>query len=172
MHKISTDKYITVLPQLIPHITDSSTDLFSIKVNEIVEKCAIDHPHHTLPLLFSLVNANKDREFSDQKTNTSQNDNRTTTATKLLEKLKKRGQFSEHINKLQQLSLALIDLAYYQDPNYDPKRKEYNIPRSQKIMKIRNFDNILLPTYNLKVKPSQNYNNIIGNYTYLLILTL
>ncbi|KAG5880543.1 hypothetical protein JTB14_026776 [Gonioctena quinquepunctata] len=156
--KIPSFKYITMLPQLIPHITDMHTDLFSRKVNEIVEKCAKDHPHHTLPLILSLSHANKDAEFGNT-TKTSTNDARIATANRLLAKLKKRG-LVEHINKLQQLSLALIDLAYLEIPAGD--EKTLSIPRNQKIMKIQNFDDILLPTYTLNVDEKASYSRIVG----------
>ncbi|KAJ8933927.1 hypothetical protein NQ314_013683 [Rhamnusium bicolor] len=156
-------KYITMLPQLIPHITENNSDLYSNKVNEIVEKCAIEHPHHTLPLILSLANANKDREFSDPTTKTSSNDARMATANNLIKKLKRREELVEHINKLQQLSQALIELAYYKDVHTaSSRKKEFNIPRSQKITRIQNFDDILLPTYNLPINKSCDYSNIVG----------
>ncbi|CAH1170506.1 unnamed protein product [Phaedon cochleariae] len=166
LHKLPTYKYITMLPQLIPHITETNTDLFSRRVNEIVEKCAIDHPHHTLPLLLSLVNANKDKEYSGMKgsaSNTSKNDSRVSTAKNLLAKLKKRESLCALIDRLQQVSIALIDLAYYSDKNSENERvAQFKIPRSQKIMSIQNFDDVLLPTYNLNVDPSNKYSRIVG----------
>ncbi|XP_018573379.1 serine-protein kinase ATM [Anoplophora glabripennis] len=155
-------KYITMLPQLIPHITENDTDLYGRKVNEIVEKCAVEHPHHTLPLLLSLANAHKDREFSDSKTKTSSNDARVSTANKMIKKLKITDVLRRHINKLEQLSQALIELAYYHDSNADDKQKVFKIPRNQKIMRIQNFDDILLPTHNLPVSKTCNYSSVVG----------
>lgn len=155
-------KYITMLPQLVPHITENNNDLYSKIVNEIVEKCAIEHPHHTLPLLLSLANAHKDRDFSQSKTKTSSNDARVATASNMIKKLKKGNELYAHISKLEQLSQALIELAYYKDSNADDKQKVFKIPRNQKIVKIQNFDDILLPTYNLPVSKTCNYSHIIG----------
>lgn len=154
-------KYITMLPQLIPHITEHSNDLYSKMVNEIVEKCAKEHPHHTLPMLLSLANAQKDRDFSESKTKTSSNDARVATASNMIKKLKT-SELCGHISKLEQLSQALIELAYYKDAN--EKQKVFKIPRNQKIMKIQKFDDILLPTHNLAVHKNCNYSQIIGKF--------
>lgn len=34
-------------------------------LNFLLERCATDHPHHTLPLLFSLKNSEKDKCFGE-----------------------------------------------------------------------------------------------------------
>ncbi|KAJ8978034.1 hypothetical protein NQ317_013562 [Molorchus minor] len=81
-------KYIMILPQIIPHITENNADLYN----------------------------KKDREFSGSDTNTSSNDARVSAAINLLNKLKRREELSDHIIKLQQLSQALIELAYYPGP--------------------------------------------------------
>ncbi|KAJ8917850.1 hypothetical protein NQ315_010763 [Exocentrus adspersus] len=159
-------KYITVLPQLIPHITENNTDSYSKMVNEIVEKCAIEHPYHTLPLLLSLANAHKDRKFSDSKTKTFSNDSRMEAACNLIKKLKRNGDLCAHIDKLQQLCQALIELAYYKNPDMDDMQKAFDIPKNQKILKIKNWDDILLPTYSLGVSKSGNYTNIVGITTF------
>lgn len=158
--KIPTHKYIMMLPQLVPHITDTNSDSFSQEITNILEKCAIDHPHHTLPLLLSLSNANKDREFTKEATKTLQNDGRINAAVKLINKLKDMPKLARIIQCLQQLSEALIDLAYYKGGN--DENKTFEIPYNHKIRKIKNFDDITVPTDNLKISQSNNYSNIIG----------
>lgn len=158
--KIPSYKFITMLPQLVPHITDSNCDKFSQEIEQILEKCAKEHPHHTLPLILSLANANKDREFSKEVTKTSQNDGRISAALKLIEKLKKVRNMSQMIDRLQQLCVALIDLAYHKDGG--GRKKKFQIPDNHKIRKIEHFDDVLLPTYHLKIHPGGNYTNIVG----------
>lgn len=158
--KIPTYKYIIMLPQLVPHLTDVNPDHFSQEICRILEKCSVDHPHHTLPLLLSLVNANKDRDYTKESTKTSQNDARMSAAVKMLNRLKKTPSLMQIIDRLQQLSLALIDLAYYKDSN--ERKKKFDIPSNHRIRRIRNFDDVLLPTYHLTIKPNSNYTNIIG----------
>lgn len=41
------------------------------------------------------------------------------------------------------------------------------IPRDQKILKIKNFENVFVPTMTIGVKPSGDYNNIIGICKYV-----
>lgn len=159
--KIPTHKYIMILPQLVPHITDTNCDSFSQEISNILEKCAIDHPHHTLPLLLSLSNANKDREFTNEVTKTSQNDGRIKAAVKLIDKLKQLPKLERIIQCLQQLSEALIDLAYYSGGN--DETKTFEIPSNHKILKIKHFVDITVPTDNLKISQSKNYANVIGN---------
>lgn len=159
--KIPSHKYILMLPQLIPHLTDTNCDSFSQEIIEILEKCAIDHPHHTLPLLLSLANANKDRDFTKETTKTSQNDGRISAAIKLINKLKEIPSLTQIVERLQQLSEALINLAYYK-AEVDENKSQFDIPSNHEILKIKHFDNILVPTHHLKVNPNNNYTNIIG----------
>ncbi|XP_060527564.1 serine-protein kinase ATM isoform X2 [Cylas formicarius] len=163
LHEIPSYKYITMLPQLTPHISEHPTDLFGEKINAIIEKCAIEHPHHTLPLIMALVNSNKDREYSNSGTKALNNE-RISTAANMLQKLKYKHNLSDLINKMQQVAEALIELAYFVDPKQDKtnRRKEFEIPRTLKIHKIKNFINVLVPTYNLPVNKTNNYENITG----------
>lgn len=107
------------------------------------------------------------REFNDAKTKTSSNDARIINANKLLAKLKKDDGLCDHINKLQNLSSALIDLAYYQFP--DERKKEYTIPKTQKIRKIQDLEDILLPTVDLAVRIDKDYSKIVGKYIYKIL---
>ncbi|XP_066152379.1 serine-protein kinase ATM isoform X2 [Euwallacea fornicatus] len=155
-------KYIIMLPQLIPHITNHQHDLFGQQINQIIEKCASDHPHHTLPLLLALVNANKDREYSSSKNKFPANE-RTITAGTMLSKLKKKSGFSCIIDKMLKLADALIELAYYVDDSSQSSRKnEFEIPSRLKIRKIKAFDDILVPTVSLPVSKNNTYGKIVG----------
>lgn len=160
MHKIQTYKYIDMLPQLVPHLSDAN-DLFTTEVTTIVQKCALDHPHHTIPLILALVNANNDREFTKSKTTTSSNDARVLAATKLLAKVKKTSK-SDLITKMNAVAVALIELAYHDMGEVRSKKKEFTIPSSLKIMKIKNYDDVLLPTITVPVSKSNTYKNIVG----------
>lgn len=61
---------------------------------------------------------------------------------------------------------ALIQLAYYEPQGKDGRRDGHscNIPRILKITKLKDMDNILLPTYNLTVRKNCDYSNIVGEY--------
>lgn len=164
--KLPSHKYIIMLPQLVPHISDTNCDSFSQEICKILEKCAIDHPHHTLPLLLSLENANKDREFSTEITKTSQNDGRKNAAVKLINKLKRISKHTQIIERLKKLSEALIDLAYYKDVH---GTKKISIPSNHKIRQIKNYDDVSVPTEHLQISLSNNYTNIVGKENLLIL---
>nr|CAI5844505.1 unnamed protein product [Callosobruchus analis] len=159
---IPSYKYITMLPQLIPHITDDCGDIFNQIVNAIVLKCAEEHPHHTIPVILSLYNAHKDKEYSSGQAKSTSGDGRVAAAKNLITKLSKSKGTIRYIEKLQSVCLALIELAYYTPPMAGEIKKEYAIPKGLKIMKIRNFDDIPLPICNLEVVSGKSYERMIG----------
>ncbi|KAH9632713.1 hypothetical protein HF086_013085 [Spodoptera exigua] len=59
INMIPSWKFVTVLPQLTPRLTDEDTPFITILKN-IIKRCAVDHPHHTLPILFGIKNSDKD----------------------------------------------------------------------------------------------------------------
>ncbi|CAH0564568.1 unnamed protein product [Brassicogethes aeneus] len=157
MNKVPSYKYVDMLPQLVPHISEVNTDLFATEIFNIVKKCALEHPHHTLPLLLSLSNANEDRRFTKSKTNTFSNDDRVSSANNLLGKVKDTMN-TDLVDKMDKVAKALIELAYYKAE----RKSDFSIPSSLKLTRIRSFDNVLLPTVTLPVSKSNNYENIVG----------
>ncbi|KAL1501124.1 hypothetical protein ABEB36_006509 [Hypothenemus hampei] len=163
-------KYVTVLPQLIPHLT--CHDLLGEEINKIIKRCALDHPHHTLPQLLALVNAMADRKYcpKENKSQATVSNERTEEAIKMLSKLEHSG-LKEIIRRMSRLSNALIQLAYYSENN--SRRSEVNIPLKLAITSIKDFDDILVPTCTLPVSKTNTYKNIVGiskfnrNYTAL-----
>ncbi|CAH2005991.1 unnamed protein product [Acanthoscelides obtectus] len=87
---------------------------------------------------------------------------RVAAAKNLITKLNKNKTTARYIEKLQNVCLALIELAYYIPPMASDKKKEYAIPKGLKIMKIKNFNDIPLPICSLEVNPSKNYDRMIG----------
>ncbi|KAF7998580.1 hypothetical protein HCN44_010988 [Aphidius gifuensis] len=61
---ISTHKFISLLLQLSPHISLESNN-FTIKINSLLKRCALEHPHHVLPVLLCLGNRDKDKLYQD-----------------------------------------------------------------------------------------------------------
>ncbi|CAG9773154.1 unnamed protein product [Ceutorhynchus assimilis] len=166
VQQIPTYKFIPILPQLIPHI--STTDVFGQQIDQIIEKCAIDHPHHTLPLLLALVKANKDREYSNSKAKVSVSE-RSETALSLIKRLMKKSNIlAGIIGKMLTLSDSLIQLAYYVDngDSSDSDKSEFTIPSRLKIRQIKDYGDVLVPTYNIPVSKSNTYDNIVGIYKF------
>lgn len=160
LHRIPSYKYVTILPQLVPHITPKSDDIFGSLITAVVLRCAKEHPHHTLPLILALINGDKDRIYSKSTTQTDTNEMRLSGAKWLLKKLKEDARMSELVDNMMKVADGLIELAYM---DIDSRgRNDYEIPRSSKLRQLRNVENVLVPTVTLAVNKNGNYNNIIG----------
>ncbi|XP_044260658.1 serine-protein kinase ATM isoform X2 [Tribolium madens] len=154
---IPTYKYISILPQIVPHIAGATCDIFGQTVNNIIEKCAKDHPYHTLPSILALTLSNKDRDYAESKT--AVNDGRDKNSRTILDRLKKTDRnLSNLIERMEFVSEAVIELAYHKNDSDDGS---YKVPKRCKICKIQNYDNVLVPTYNLAVSKSCTY-QIVG----------
>lgn len=127
-----------------------------------LEHCARDHPHHTLPFILAVANSNKDKDYTSEMANVVSNDSRVTGAQKAIKKLKKTS-LHDLISKMEKLSEALMQLAYLEQSNCQvSKKNQFKIPTNCAITKIKNFEDVLLPTFNLKVKTNADYTNIVG----------
>lgn len=158
--KIPTYKFLTILPQLIPHIADKNTgDFFSLKANEIIDKCAREHPHHTLPTILALANSLKDSEYSKVKTKIIINEDRVSEAKKIIKKLKNDPNLKHILNGLELVSDSLVELAYLAPKE---NRKKYDIPKRSKVAAIKNFSNVSVLTHNLTIQKNGKYDNIVG----------
>ncbi|GBP71060.1 Serine-protein kinase ATM [Eumeta japonica] len=72
LNAVPSRKYLPVLPQLSPRLT-TRTNSFSSNLRNIITKCAVDHPHHTLPILFGLKNSHKDKIILNTSSRSSAN---------------------------------------------------------------------------------------------------
>ncbi|KAH1001560.1 hypothetical protein HUJ04_005560 [Dendroctonus ponderosae] len=158
--KMSSYKYIPMLPQLIPHISNNPNDFFGQQINRIIEQCSTDHPHHTLPLLLALVNANKDREYTNSK-KLGAND-RSATAVAIIKKLRKT-HLRNIVDRMLKLSEALIELAYYVPVLTSTRKNQFEIPNRYKIHGIKRFEDVLVPTCSIPPSRTNTYHTIEGS---------
>ncbi|XP_076172316.1 serine/threonine-protein kinase tefu isoform X2 [Ptiloglossa arizonensis] len=161
--KIPSFKFIPLTPQLAVHINDVF-DEFSEKIYKIMERCALEHPHHTLPVLLALKNLYGDYEYSTIKKNKTL-EPRVLGAQKLLHELMK-SSISLTVCEMDKLSHSLVMLVNHTTSSSEPG-SIVNIPRHQEILKVINFNNVLVPTLTIDPKPSRNYNNIISISKYM-----
>lgn len=105
--KIPSFKFIPLTPQLAVHINDVF-DEFSEKIYKIMERCALEHPHHTLPVLLALKNLYGDYEYSTIKKNKTL-EPRVLGAQKLLHELMK-SSISLTVCEMDKLSHSLVML--------------------------------------------------------------
>ncbi|XP_015186804.1 PREDICTED: serine-protein kinase ATM isoform X1 [Polistes dominula] len=164
LNKIPSYKFLPLVPQLAAHM-NNTLDEFSMKINETLERCALDHPHHTLPVLLALKNLYGDYEFLKTNKNTKLEEPRILGAKKLLKKLAS-SKVSSIIQEMEILSHSLVMLANYETNNKSKIADLIKIPNNQKILRINHFSNIYVPTLAVDVKCNGNYNNVIGVIKY------
>lgn len=168
LDKVSSYKFIPILPQLVPHIGYGNLDSFEELINAILEKCVIEHPHHTLPIILALAESYKDREYESTNISVDTMENRVLSAKNMIAKYRNHKEIGSIIKNMEKLTSALISLAYFPKEKWtEGRNNQFSIPRSEKIKSIKNMDNVLLPTLNLAVNPNKDYSNIIGVYEYV-----
>ncbi|XP_076752966.1 serine/threonine-protein kinase tefu isoform X2 [Xylocopa sonorina] len=162
LDKIPSFKFIPLVPQLAAHV-NSDINEFSGKINNIMKRCALDHPHHTLPVLLGLKNL-----YGDNDSNTVREgktlEPRILGAQKLLKELAGT-RINLIILEMEKLSHALVMMANLSTTIN--KCSIVKIPRNQEILKIKNFENIFVPTLTINVKSTNDYNTVIGISKYV-----
>nr|CAD7397997.1 unnamed protein product [Timema cristinae] len=81
----------------------------------------------------------------------------------LLDRLQSVDTIAPILTQMNKLSEALISLAYYK---FGKDRGTYIIPNTEPILRIKNYDRALLPSFTLPVSKSGQYNNIVGIHSF------
>ncbi|XP_024884976.1 serine-protein kinase ATM [Temnothorax curvispinosus] len=164
---IPSFKFVPLVPQLAAHISNDVRQQrsFSARIFRILERCALEHPYHTLPVVLALKNLHSDDEYDPSSTVTKKEERRVLGAKRLLSRLTD-SSVRTIVREMESLSRALLSFAYWQPKGRCYTNKGYPIPRDQPISKIKNLNNVLLPTLSLPVRPSGNYDNVIGVRSY------
>ncbi|XP_055632335.1 serine/threonine-protein kinase ATM [Toxorhynchites rutilus septentrionalis] len=149
-------KFVPVLPQLAPRLDNSAEGIGKI-IEEILERCAIDHPHHTLPHIFAQVHAYADVESKD----IPRDDKRLLGAQSLYKKLLKNQKISPIVNQMSNMSLAFIEMAN-RPLGSGRAFSSYKMSSRDTLKKCQMLDKVHCPTVELRVCESGIYNNIIG----------
>nr|XP_029716686.1 serine/threonine-protein kinase ATM-like [Aedes albopictus] len=153
---IPTYKFVPVLPQLAPRL-DNHKDGVGRMVWETLERCAIDHPHHTLPHILAQVHAFADVERKD----VPKDDARLLGAQSLYHKLLKNKQISGIVDQTTDMSLALIEMAN-KTLGSAKGFSEYRMTAKDALRRCQELDKVHCPTVELKVRESGDYSDIIG----------
>ncbi|CAO1305967.1 unnamed protein product [Diamesa serratosioi] len=147
LQEIPSYKFIVALPQLTVRLTDGK-DKVSELIAALLTRCALDHPHHTLPLILALVNS-----YADSTEKTVEPEPRVVGANKLWVKLSKMKTLHPIMKQLESMSTCLIGLA---------NEAIEKLPANHKIIKLTGLDLIHCPTIELPVSNSCKYDNIIS----------
>ncbi|XP_026322463.1 serine-protein kinase ATM isoform X2 [Hyposmocoma kahamanoa] len=167
LHSIPSRKYITVLPQLAPRLTNETT-LFANNLKKIIKRCAMDHPHHTLPIMFSLKNSDKDQFIlnassnqygAPQVTRPKCNEPRVVSAKAMITQLASETALAAVIEQMEKMCDAIISFA-----NFTPKTKDTNkkqaVPKAERIHRLGHLDAIPIPTVTIPVRNDCDYLDI------------
>ncbi|MED6266273.1 hypothetical protein CHARACLAT_000394 [Characodon lateralis] len=141
-------------------------------LNDLICKTSLEHPHHTLFIIFALVNANKDESFCRTRPSksaprqTSQFDlERSDVAREIIAVVrKKRGGM---IRGIERMCDAYITLAYMDASRHKNEKKAIPIPADQPIMQLKDLDEVVIPTMEIKVDPSGCYENLVTVRSFL-----
>uniref|UniRef100_A0A182SU63 FAT domain-containing protein n=1 Tax=Anopheles maculatus TaxID=74869 RepID=A0A182SU63_9DIPT len=130
---IPSYKFIAVLPQLTPRVgTDSAVGAL---VQKALIRCALDHPHHTLPFVFAQLHAFKDQPDHE----TPANDNRLLGVREVYKKLKKEPTLEQMLQQSERMNLALIELAN-KTLSSSPSFREYTMTKRDPLGLLDSLD--------------------------------
>lgn len=146
--RIPSYKFLTALPQLVVRLGSDQTDKLNRLLKKLLEYCAMDHPHHTLPFILALKYSYKDSENKGPK------EPRVTGAKELWEHLRKDKKLLPIMQEMEKMSLALIDLA-------NVSTKSGTIPSEHAVLKLKRFQYTQCPTIELPIIKNGDYSGIV-----------
>ncbi|XP_070761541.1 serine-protein kinase ATM isoform X3 [Enoplosus armatus] len=170
--QIPSYKFLPLMYQLAARMgTKMATGItedtgFHDVLSDLICRASLEHPHHTLFIIFALVNGNKDENFCRTRLSKSAprqpspfDLERSDVAQKIISAIrKKRG---EMIRGIERLCDAYITLAYMDASRHKNEKKAIPIPADQPIMQIKDLDEVVIPTMEIKVDPSGCYDNLV-----------
>ncbi|KAL1781773.1 serine-protein kinase ATM [Sigmodon hispidus] len=172
--KISSYKFLPLMYQLAARMgTKMMGGLgFHEVLNNLISRISMDHPHHTLFIILALANANKDELLSKPeaarrsritknapKESSQLDEDRTEAATKIIHTI--RSQRCKMVKDMEALCDAYIILANLDASQWRSQRKGINIPANQPITKLKNLEDVVVPTMEIKVDPTGEYENLV-----------
>ncbi|XP_047515657.1 serine-protein kinase ATM [Pieris napi] len=153
-------KFITVLPQIAPRLSSDDTSFVHLK--EILIRCAKEHPHHTLPILFNLKNSDKDKNHRKDQSQLfrSPPEPRVIAAGELISELERMDpKMAILIKEMDTLYDAIISFAYFTSPFKDIG-KQFSLPKEEAISRLCDLNSIPVPTDTIAIKRNCDYSNL------------
>ncbi|XP_062910203.1 serine-protein kinase ATM isoform X3 [Mobula hypostoma] len=171
VEKIPSYKFLPLMYQLAARMGTKMAggQRFHEVLNKLIEKTSLDHPHHTLFIILALSNANKDdvlgkpdvlrRGKHIKKDMPHLDQERMDAARNIINTIQKSK--AKMIKDIERLCDALITLANMDASKWKTERKAIEIPAAQPITKIKDLDDVVIPTMEIKVDPSGKYENLL-----------
>ncbi|CAH0725816.1 unnamed protein product, partial [Brenthis ino] len=152
LHAIPSWKFIAVLPQLAPRLSNDSTT-FAEHLRNIMMRCASEHPHHTLPILFSLKNSDKGEGGAGAGA-----EPRVRAAAAALRRLAERAPLATLVHQMDLICDATISFAYCVPKSKDLKPQA--VPKSEAISRLRDLNAIPVPTDTVAIRKDCDYSHL------------
>ncbi|XP_045535989.1 serine-protein kinase ATM [Papilio machaon] len=164
LNAIPSWKFITVLPQLAPRLTTDRSS-FAKYLKEVLARCAIEHPHHTLAILFNLKNSDKDNVILNaskgaQPTRPPGAEPRVLAADALVRELSQRPHLATIISQMELLCDAFISFAYLTPKMSNGKPQRQAIPAAEPLAKLRHLDALPIPTLTIPICHNGDYSTL------------
>ncbi|KAJ8400321.1 hypothetical protein AAFF_G00397040 [Aldrovandia affinis] len=135
-------------------------------LNDLICRASLDHPHHTLFIILALVNANEDESLGRGRLSKNVprqpsplDKERSAVALKIINVIRK--QKGPMVRGLEALCNAYITLANMDATRHKNEKKAIPIPSDQPIMNIKDLDDVIIPTMEVKVDPSGRYADLV-----------
>uniref|UniRef100_A0A8D2MZG6 non-specific serine/threonine protein kinase n=1 Tax=Zonotrichia albicollis TaxID=44394 RepID=A0A8D2MZG6_ZONAL len=172
--KIPSYKFLPLMYQLAARMgTKMMGGLgFHEVLNNLLSRISLDHPHHTLFIILALANANKDelltkpdairrnKLIKNAPKEISQLDvDRMEAARTIMNIVRKRR--APMVRDMEALCDAYITLANLDCTQWKSERKGISIPADQPIIKLKNLEDVAVPTMEIKVDPTGQYENLV-----------
>ncbi|XP_006833863.1 PREDICTED: serine-protein kinase ATM [Chrysochloris asiatica] len=172
--KIPSYKFLPLMYQLAARMgTKMMGGLgFHEVLNNLISRISMDHPHHTLFIILALANANKDEFLTKPeaarrsritknapKQSSQLDEDRTEAANKIIHTIKSRR--PQMVRNVEALCDAYILLANLDATQWKTQRKGINIPTDQPIIKLKDLEDVVVPTMEIKVDPTGRYGNLV-----------
>uniref|UniRef100_A0A7M4F6F5 non-specific serine/threonine protein kinase n=1 Tax=Crocodylus porosus TaxID=8502 RepID=A0A7M4F6F5_CROPO len=172
--KIPSYKFLPLMYQLAARMgTKKMGGLgFHEVLNNLIASISLDHPHHTLFIILALANAKKDELLTKPETRRSSalvknapkeisplDMDRMEAANNIINIIKSRK--ASMVRGVEALCDAYITLANLDATPWKSQRKGISIPAEQPITKLKNLEDVVVPTMEIKVDPTGKYENLV-----------
>ncbi|XP_066438184.1 serine-protein kinase ATM [Eleutherodactylus coqui] len=172
--KIPSFKFLPLMYQLAARMGTKNMGRqdFHEVLNNVIGQTSLDHPYHTLFIILALANANKDdlllkseiakrgRLSKNAPKKISQTDeDRMEAACNIVNTIRKHK--PHMVRDVEKLCDAYIVLANMDANHWKTHRNGIPIPSDQPITKLKNLQDVVIPTMELKVDPSGKYENLV-----------
>ncbi|XP_054448480.1 serine-protein kinase ATM [Pteronotus mesoamericanus] len=172
--KIPSYKFLPLMYQLAARMgTKMMGGLgFHEVLNNLISRISMDHPHHTLFIILALANANKDETLTKPeaatrsritknvpKQSSQLDEDRIEAANKIIHTIRSRR--PQMVRSVEALCDAYIVLANFDATQWKTQRKGIKIPADQPITKLKNLEDVVVPTMEIKVDPTGVYGNLV-----------